>query len=132
MILHIKLRTDTLVKARIKAYHYTDYENVAEELLELVGKESVYTGHFEEVWDDIELNVVHQSSGFIFLEQINQWRLMLGQQILSCDPDLEIDYLGDIVQSYINKILFLRVCEDRNIETYQRLLTIAITNSHKE
>lgn len=32
---------DTLVKARIKAYHYTDYENVAEELLELVGKESV-------------------------------------------------------------------------------------------
>ena len=119
---------DTLVKARIKAYHYTDYENVAEELLELVGKESVYTGHF----DDIELNVVHQSVDSLFLEQINQWRLMLGQQILSCDPDLEIDYLGDIVQSYINKILFLRVCEDRNIETYQRLLTIADHNSHKE
>ena len=123
---------DTLVKARIKAYHYTDYENVAEELLELVGKESVYTGHFEEVWDDIELNVVHQPGDSLFLEQINQWRLMLGQQILSCDPDLEIDYLGDIVQSYINKILFLRVCEDRNIETYQRLLTIADHNSHKE
>lgn len=123
---------DTLVKARIKAYHYTDYENVAEELLELVGKESVYTGHFEEVWDDIELNVVHQSVDSLFLEQINQWRLMLGQQILSCDPDLEIDYLGDIVQSYINKILFLRVCEDRNIETYQRLLTIVDHNSHKE
>lgn len=123
---------DTLVKARIKAYHYTDYENVAEELLELVGKESVYTGHFEEVWNDIELNVVHQSVDSLFLEQINQWRLMLGQQILSCDPDLEIDYLGDIVQSYINKILFLRVCEDRNIETYQRLLTIADHNSHKE
>ena len=123
---------DTLVKARIKAYHYTDYENVAEELLELVGKESVYTGHFEEVWDDIELNVVHQSVDSLFLEQINQWRLMLGQQILSCDPDLEIDYLGDIVQSYINKILFLRVCEDRNFETYQRLLTIADHNSHKE
>ncbi|WP_044265343.1 Eco57I restriction-modification methylase domain-containing protein [Bacteroides timonensis] len=123
---------DTLAKARIKAYHYTDYENVAEELLELVGKESVYTGHFEEVWDDIELNVVHQSVDSLFLEQINQWRLMLGQQILSYDPDLEIDYLGDIVQSYINKILFLRVCEDRNIETYQRLLTIADHNSHKE
>lgn len=123
---------DTLPKARIKAYHYTDYENVAEELLELVGKESVYTGHFEEVWDDIEQNVVHQSVDSLFLEQINQWRLMLGQQILSYDPDLEIDYLGDIVQSYINKILFLRVCEDRNIETYQRLLTIADHNSHKE
>ena len=123
---------DTLTKARIKAYHYTDYENVVEELLELIGKESVYTGHFEKVWEDIEQNVVHQSVDSLFLEQINQWRLMLGQQILSHVPDLEIDYLGDIVQSYINKILFLRVCEDRNIETYQRLLSIADHNSYEE
>ncbi len=123
---------DTLTKARIKAYHYTDYENVADELLQLLGKESVYTGHFEEVWNNIELNVVHQSVDSLFLDQINQWRLMLGKQILSYDSNLDIDYLGDIVQSYINKILFLRVCEDRNIETYQRLLTIADHNSHKE
>lgn len=123
---------DTLTKALIKAYHYTDYENAVEELLELLGKESVYTGHFEEVWNNIELNVVHKSVDSLFLEQINQWRLILGQQILSYKPDMEIDYLGDIVQSYINKILFLRVCEDRNIETYQRLLTIADHYSHEE
>lgn len=123
---------DTLTKARIKAYHYTDYENVVEELLELIGKESVYTGHFEEVWNNVELNVIHQSVDSMFLEQINQWRLMLGQQILSYVSDIDINYLGDIVQSYINKILFLRVCEDRNIETYQRLLTIADHNSHEE
>ena len=119
-------------KARIKAYHYTDYENAVEELLELIGKESVYTGRFEEVWNNVELNVIHQSVDSMFLEQINQWRLMLGQQILSYVPDIDINYLGDIVQSYINKILFLRVCEDRNIETYQRLLTIADHNSHEE
>lgn len=123
---------DALTKARIKAYHYTDYESAVEELLKLVGKESVYTGRFEEVWNDIELNVMHKSVDSLFLEQINQWRLMLGQQILSYDSDLEIDYIGDVVQSYINKILFLRVCEDRNIETYQRLLAIADHNSYKE
>ena len=123
---------DTLTRARVKAYHFTDYENAVEELLDLIGQESVYSGHFDKVWNDIELNVVHQSVDSLFLEQINQWRLMLGQQILSYIPDMEIDYLGDIVQSYINKILFLRVCEDRNIETYQRLLTIADHNSHKE
>ena len=123
---------DTLTKARIKAYHYTDYENAVEELLELIGKESVYTGRFEEVWNNVELNVIHQSVDSMFLEQINQWRLMLGQQILSYVPDIDINYLGDIVQSYINKILFLRVCEDRNIETYQRLLTIADHNSHED
>lgn len=124
--------TDSLTKARVKAYHFTDYENAVQELLELLGRESVYSGHFEEVWKDIELSVVHQSVDSLFLEQINQWRLMLGQQILSYNPDIDIDYLGDIVQSYINKILFLRVCEDRNIETYQRLLTIADHNSYQE
>ena len=123
---------DALAKARIKAYHYTDYENAAEELLQLLGKESVYTGHFEEVWANIELNAAHQSVDSLFLEQINQWRLMLGRQILSYNPDLEIGYIGDIVQSYINKILFLRVCEDRSIETYQRLLAIADHHSHEE
>lgn len=81
---------DTLTRARIKAYHYTDYENVVEELLQLLGKESVYTGHFEEVWNNIELNVVHQSVDSLFLDQINQWRLMLGKQILSYDSNLDI------------------------------------------
>lgn len=36
-----------------------------------------------------------------------------------------MEELGDVVQSYINKILFLRVCEDRNIETYKDILAIA-------
>ena len=123
---------DSLTKACIKAYHYTDYENAIEELLGLIGKESVYSGHFDEVWEYIEQNVAHRSVDSLFLDQINQWRLMLGRQILSYKSDLNIDYLGDIVQSYINKILFLRVCEDRNIETYQRLLTIADHSSHEE
>ena len=47
-------------------------------------------------------------------------------------PNIDIEQLGDVVQSYINKILFLRVCEDRNIETYQLLLSIADHNSHNE
>lgn len=124
--------SDSLTKARVKAYHYTNYEEAAEELLRLLGKDSVYSGHFEEEWQDISLNVEHVSIDKLFLDQINAWRLMLGKQIYSAKPDIKIDYLGDVVQSYINKILFLRVCEDRNIETYQALLNIADHNSHTE
>lgn len=123
---------DSLFKARIKAYHYTGYEEAAEEMLRLIGKDSVYNGHFDEEWKDINLNVEHVSVDKLFLDQINAWRLMLGKQILSAMPDIDIDNLGDVVQSYINKILFLRVCEDRNIETYQALLNIADHNSHRE
>jgi type I restriction-modification system DNA methylase subunit len=51
--------------------------------------------------------------------------LLLGKEILSADPTIDMELLGDEVQSYINKILFLRVYEDRNIETYKDLLAIA-------
>lgn len=125
-------QNDTRVKAIVREYKYTDYEDAAEELLEYLGKESVYSGHFDEVWSEIEANVIHKSVDELFLQQINNWRLMLGKEILNCNPEIEMEELGDVVQSYINKILFLRVCEDRNIETYQSLLQIADHNSYQE
>ena len=125
-------QNDTHVKAIVREYKYTDYEDAAEELLEYLGKESVYSGHFDEVWSEIEANVNHKSVDELFLQQINNWRLMLGKEILNCNPEIEMEELGDVVQSYINKILFLRVCEDRNIETYQSLLQIADHNSYQE
>lgn len=116
---------DVRTVALIKSYHYKDYENAFEEISQFLGKELVYSGAFDDIWKDIESKVSHQSVDDLFLAQINEWRLLLGEQILSVSPDMELPELGDIVQSYINKILFLRVCEDRNIETYQRLLQIA-------
>lgn len=116
---------DNNQKALIKKYHYTEYEKQFEELKRLLGKESVYSGEFDEVWKDIEVNLNQWAVDKQFLKQINEWRLLLGKEILSADPKIDIELLGDEVQSYINKILFLRVCEDRNIETYKELLSIA-------
>lgn len=111
--------------ARIKKYHYTEYEEKFEELKRLLGKESVYSGQFDEEWKDIEIQLQKSSVDTEFLRQINEWRILLGNEILNAIPSIDIEELGDMVQSYINKILFLRVCEDRNIETYQALLQIA-------
>lgn len=36
---------DNFAKARIVSYHYTDYEDAAEQLLDYLGKESVYSGN---------------------------------------------------------------------------------------
>ena len=117
--------SDTRSVALIKSYHYTEYLDQIEDIANKLGKESVYSGLFDEVWKNIESNVSHLSIDDIFLKQINDWRLMLGNQILASSPGFDLTLLGDIVQSYINKILFLRVCEDRDIETYQKLLQIA-------
>lgn len=125
-------KNDTRVKAIVREYKYTDYENVADELLEYLGRNSVYSGKFDEIWSKIEGTINPKSVDRVFLKQINEWRLLLGREIYATMPNIDIEQLGDVVQSYINKILFLRVCEDRNIETYQLLLSIADHNSHNE
>ena len=125
-------KNDTRVKAIVREYKYTDYENVADELLEYLGRNSVYSGKFDEIWSKIEGTINPKSVDRVFLKQINEWRLLLGREIYNAMPDIDIEHLGDVVQSYINKILFLRVCEDRNIETYQLLLSIADHNRHNE
>ena len=116
---------DNNQKALIKKYHYKEYEENFEEIKRLLGKESVYSGQFDEEWKDIEVRLKQWSVDKQFLKQINEWRLLLGKEIIAADPSIDMNLLGDEVQSYINKILFLRVCEDRNIETYKDLLTIA-------
>ena len=116
---------DGYQKARIRSYHYSEYVEKIDELKLLLGKDSVYTGEFDKQWQEIEDRINHFSVDKLFLSQINEWRLQLGNEILQVSPDIDIEELNDSVQSYINRILFLRVCEDRNIEQYKTLLSIA-------
>ena len=52
----------------------------------------------------------------------------LGAEIYKHDPKIDEQQPNDIVQRYLNRVLFLRVCDDRNLEDYQHLLNFANTN----
>lgn len=67
--------TDTNQKALIKKYHYTEYEDKFEEIKLLLGKESVYSGLFDEEWKDIEVRLKQWSVDKQFLKQINELKL---------------------------------------------------------
>lgn len=122
---------DTFQKALVKKYHYTEYENKFEEIKQLIGKEAVYSGTFETEWQDIEAKINQYSIDNLFLNQINEWRKLLGAEIYKNDPKIGEQQLNDVVQSYLNRILFLRVCEDRNLEDYQTLLKFANASDFK-
>lgn len=117
--------SDNREKGLIKSYHYTEFPDKFGEITSLLGHQSVYSGEFDKTWAHIERNVTHKPVDKLFLEQINEWRLALANEIHKEEPEIPLDQLGDIVQSYINKLLFLRVCEDRNIEDYKELLSVA-------
>ncbi len=116
---------DTYAKARINIYHYTEYEAVFDEIQHQLGHSVVYDGQFDEIWSHIEAQLKLSSVDDLFLKQINEWRVILGKEVFSHKPELNDEELNDIVQCYINSIIFLRVCEDRNLETYKTLLNFA-------
>lgn len=120
-------QTDNFHKALIKKYHYTEYEEKFEEIKSYLSKESVYSGTFDLIWKDIEVKIQLYSIDDLFLNQINEWRASLGAEIYKYNPSISEQQLNDTVQSYLNRILFLRVCEDRNLEDYQTLLKFAST-----
>jgi hypothetical protein len=121
-------KDDNHTKALVKKYHYTEYQSKFEEIKQLLGKESVYSGAFETDWKEIESKINQYSIDNLFLNQINEWRKALGSEIYKHDSKIDEQQLNDIVQSYINRIIFLRVCEDRNLEDYQTLLKFANAN----
>lgn len=122
---------DTTSTARINLYHYTEYVNSFETIINQLGKQAVYTGDFDTLWIDIEEQLMRFSIDELFLEQINRWRLLLGQEIHSHKPEFNNTYLNDLVQSYLNSIIFLRVCEDRDLEVYKTLLEYATNKDYQ-
>ncbi|HRB50456.1 MAG TPA: Eco57I restriction-modification methylase domain-containing protein [Niabella sp.] len=121
-------KDDTFQKALIKKYHYTEYESKFEEIQKLLGHDAVYSGAFETEWKEIETKINQYSIDNLFLDQINEWRKALGAEIYKHEPKIDEQQLNDVVQSYLNRVLFLRVCEDRNLEDYQTLLKFANAN----
>lgn len=65
-------QNDTRVKAIVREYKYTDYEDAAEELLEYLGKDAVYK---DEVWKSIEVDLKQWPVVKQILNHINRLKL---------------------------------------------------------
>ncbi len=122
---------DSVNNSRIKIYHYTELVDYFEEIKILVGRESVYSGQFDNHWSSIESQISRFSVDDLFLQQINSWRMILASEFLVIKPELSEEELNDLTQSYINSIVFLRVCEDRDLEDYQALYQLAKAKDFK-
>ncbi len=116
----------------IARYHYTEYADKFEEISLKLSKESVYNGDFDNEWKDIEEKIEKLNVNILFLDQINRWRLNLAESFINIKGETSEDELNDLVQSYLNSIIFLRVCEDRGIEKPYSLLNIAKESSHSK
>lgn len=107
---------------RIKYYKYTDYVDKWDEIYNIFSKEAVLSGKF----DSYANNVKHDKKGTSeiddeFLKEIEQWRLLLARNIALRNSELSIEDLNYAVQLTIDRIIFLRIAEDRGMERYGQL-----------
>ena len=110
--------------ALLKKYHYTEYVAKADELKELLSKQSVYSGQYESILDKYFGKDTPQGMRIPvdqdFLKKINGWRLQLAEYLYNVKGH-HIDQINDETQRFINQLIFLRICEDRNLPLYHNL-----------
>ena len=115
---------DEIGVAMIAHYHFDEYAEKFEEIFNLLSKEAVLNGEFERQFGNIRGALHRESFDQYFLDQIRAWRNMLGEDILRNNPDVDIETLNLFVQRILNRVIFLRICEDRDFEKYESLRTV--------
>ncbi|MBQ9161484.1 MAG: N-6 DNA methylase, partial [Methanobrevibacter sp.] len=109
---------------RIKYYKYTEYAEKWEEIYNIFSKQAVLTGKFDKFVEDIGGSGSKKGTSTVdseFLKTIEEWRLELARNIALRNTELSVEELNFAVQLIIDRIIFLRIAEDRGIEPYGQL-----------
>lgn len=112
--------------SRVKYYKYTDYIEKWDEIASIFSKSAVLNGQFLDFVKSLKLDYGKASSSVDkeFLKEIENWRLLLARDIAHKNPELPTEDLNYAVQVIIDRIIFLRMAEDRGIEEYETLFNL--------
>lgn len=108
--------------ARVKVYHYSDYVSSFDEIYQLISFESAINGIIDDNFSVYEN--VGETFDHYFLSQIERWRKMLAQSTVERNLQIQSDEVNFLTQRLLNRIIFLRICEDRDIERFETLKKI--------
>ena len=109
------IKTDKPSTGRIHYYTYQDYEKHWDEIHNIFSKESILKGSFDKYADTIKGKKGTAEVDDTFLKEIEKWRENLAKNIALRNPKLSQRELNFSVQRIIDRIIFLRISEDRGI-----------------
>lgn len=107
---------------RLVYLKYTDYETRCDEVLSVFSKEGVLRGSFDKFAASNKVKKGTTEVDSAFLTEIENWRSIFAHNIALRNPRLSQRELNFAVQRTIDRLIFLRICEDRGIEDYGKLL----------
>lgn len=99
---------------------YTEYIDKWDLLWDTFSKEAVENGSLDKLRGKIDKNT--KTMDIDFLEQITEWRELLAKNIANRNKDLTVDEINEAVQRILDRLVFIRNLEDREIEPENTLL----------
>ena len=116
---------DTAATARIAYFTFREYPEKWAWIASIFAKDSILQGSFDHFARETKGKKGTATVDEAILADIEEWRDALAKNLALRNPALTVDGLNVAVQRTIDRVLFLRICEDRGIEEYgclQKLL----------
>ena len=105
-------------------FHYKEYIEKWDEIVSLFSPEAIRAGSLSEYVKSIKGKRGTADVDDDFLQEIERWRELLAKNIASNNEWIDISGLNYAVQMIIDRIIFLRICEERSIEPENQLQDI--------
>ena len=118
-------RSDSAATDRIKLLNYKEYLTRWDEVEGLFSRKAVWAGKLDDWIKNSKGKKGTLEVDDAFLQEIEKWRDLLARNIAIRNPNLSVRELNYAVQMTIDRIIFLRICEDRQIEPENRLKEIS-------
>ena len=134
-------RSDEESQGHYKTFNYLNYLNNLDEIWNILSYKKVKAGSIAELLNGLRKKGIKDKKhrqGFLilpektksldeqFLQLLEEARSEIGKSIAKTNKleDREPNFLNEVTQKIIDRILFLRICEDRDIDTGTKLESI--------
>ncbi len=114
-------KNDKASTGRIMFLDYTQYLDRWDELFDLFSPEAIRRGSLERFVASKKIKKGTAEVDMAFLVEIESWRDVLARNLALRNPGISSRDLNFAVQRTIDRVVFLRICEDRGIEPYGSL-----------
>jgi len=114
-------KNDKASTARIIYLTYDEFEKCWDEIAAIFSKEAILKGSFDKFAQGVKGKKGTAEVDAAFLHEIEGWREVLARNIALRNSQLSQRELNFAVQQTIDRIIFLRICEDRGMEAEGRL-----------
>lgn len=117
-------KSDKASQSRLFYCTFRDYAEKWDEIAAIFSKDAVLKGSFDKYASSAKGKRGTTEVDSAFLAEIEGWRDLLARNIALRNTSLSQRELNFAVQQTIDRIIFLRICEDRGIEPYGKLMAL--------